>query len=370
MKKSLLALAVLGAFTGVASAQSSLTIYGKVDQAFGHKAGENDAYWADSGARSRLGFKGTEDLGGGLKANFVLEHSLNPDEGTSYNSCASNYGKNKDGSVNTAVINTSCSNQLWHGQSWVGLSHSTYGSLAIGRQYTAAFSLAQNTIDPFNGDGHASLRNVLLVNEDVGVKNKDGVSTTVAGLNDTRYDNSIRYDYSGYGINAALSLVQRGDKANGPDDKGERSLSAAVNYTMGKLFLAAGVENKANAVAPTSTTPWSGVGSYLVTLGTKYDFGFATVSAGYSTGAKDAETDVSGWLIGARVPFGKADLKVGYASSKIDGADRLGKTAIGVDYNLSKRTKVYADYARVSGDATQNMVTSKNAWLVGLQTNF
>jgi len=345
MKKSLLALAVLGAFTGVASAQSSLTIYGKVDQAFGHKAGENDAYWADSGARSRLGFKGTEDLGGGLKANFVLEHSLNPDEGAA-----------------NALF--------WHGQAWVGLSHSTYGSLAIGRQYTAAFSLAQNTIDPFNGDGYASLRDVMLANEQVGSSGK-------AGLDEIRYNNSIRYDYSGYGINAAVSLKQRGNTTDEPDGKGDRGMSAAVNYTMGKLFLAAGVENTANAKAPgtvtstgTKTTAWTGVGSYLVTLGAKYDLGFATVSAGYSTGAADANTDVNGWLIGARVPFGKADLKVGYASSKIDNADSLGKLAIGVDYNLSKRTKVYADYARVSGDATQNMTTTKNAWLVGLQTNF
>jgi predicted porin len=338
MKKSLLALAVLGAFTGVASAQSSLTIYGKVDQAFGHKAGENDAYWADSGARSRLGFKGTEDLGGGLKANFVLEHSLNPDEGAA-----------------NALF--------WHGQAWVGLSHSTYGSLAIGRQYTAAFSLAQNTVDPFNGDGYASLRDVMLVNEEVGSSGK-------AGLNEIRYNNSIRYDYSGYGINAALSLKQRGNTTDEPDGKGDRSMSAAVNYTMGKLFLAAGVENTANAAFNTTTMAWSGVGSYLVTLGAKYDLGFATVSAGYSTGAKDANTDVSGWLIGARVPYGRADFKVGFASSKVDGADGLNKFAMGVDYNLSKRTKVYADYARLGGDATQNMTTTKNAWLIGLQTNF
>jgi predicted porin len=215
----------------------------------------------------------------------------------------------------------------------------------------------------FNGDGYASLRDVMLANEEVGSSGK-------AGLNEIRYNNSIRYDYSGYGINAAVSLKQRGNTTDEPDGKGDRSMSAAVNYTMGKLFLAAGVENTANAAFDATAKAWSGVGSYLVTLGAKYDLGFATVSAGYSTGAKNADTDVNGWLIGARVPFGKADLKVGYASSKIDNADSLGKLAIGVDYNLSKRTKVYADYARVSGDATQNMTTTKNAWLVGLQTNF
>lgn len=332
MKKSLLALAVLGAFTGVASAQSSLTIYGKVDQAFGHKAGAEISTWSDSGARSRLGFKGTEDLGGGLKANFVLEHSLNPDEGAS-----------KDTSM------------FWHGQSWVGLSHSTYGSLGVGRQYTAAFSLIQDTIDPFNGGGYAELRSMLLVNDDTGVGTK-------AGLTEVRYNNSLRYDYSGYGINAALSLGERkNDGVTFTNKETDRPLSAAVNYTMGALFVGAGVENP------------EGDGNYLVTLGAKYNMGFATVSAGYSTGTIDnagtAAADVNGWLIGARVPFGKADLKVGYASSKIDGAESMGKLAIGVDYNLSKRTKVYADYARYSGDAVDG-VEQKNAFLVGIQTNF
>jgi len=333
MKKSLLALAVLGAFTGVASAQSSLTIYGKVDQAFGHKAGADISTWADSGARSRLGFKGTEDLGGGLKANFVLEHSFNPDDGTALSSTT-----------------------FWHGQSTVGLSHSTYGSLNIGRQYTAAFSLIQNTIDPFNGDGYANLRDVMLLRDGTG-------ASTSAGLTEVRYNNSVRYDYSGYGVNFAVSVGERAN--NGVNDytnnNTDRPFSAAVNYTMGALFVGAGVENP------------EGDGSYLVTLGAKYNLGFGTVSAGYSTGTKDtigaAAADVSGWLIGARVPFGKADLKVGYASSKIDGADRMGKASIGVDYNLSKRTKVYADYARYSGDAVSG-VDQKNAFLVGLQTNF
>lgn len=330
MKKSLLALAVLGAFTGVASAQSSLTIYGKVDQAFGHKAGTEISTWSDSGARSRLGFKGSEDLGGGLKANFVLEHSLNPDEGTA-----------------NALF--------WHGQSWVGLSHSTYGSLGIGRQYTATFSLIQNTIDPFNGDGYAELRSMLLVNDGTGAGTK-------AGLVEVRYNNSLRYDYSGYGINAALSLGERkNDGVTFTNKESDRPLAAAVNYTMGGLFVGAGVENP------------EGDGNYLVTLGAKYNMGFATVSAGYSTGTVDnagaAASDVNGWLIGARVPFGKADLKVGYASSKIDGAESMGKMAIGVDYNLSKRTKVYADYARYSGDAVDG-VEQKNAFLVGIQTNF
>ena len=81
MKKSLLALAVLGAFAGAASAQSSVTLYGKLDLGFAKAAGSADKQVAD-GSRSRVGFRGVEDLGGGLKALFQFEHRFNPDDGT------------------------------------------------------------------------------------------------------------------------------------------------------------------------------------------------------------------------------------------------------------------------------------------------
>lgn len=132
MKKSLLALAVLGAFAGAASAQSSVTLYGKLDLGFAKAAGSADKQVAD-GSSSRVGFRGVEDLGGGLKALFQFEHRFNPDTGT--------------------VTNTA----FWHGLSTVGLGGS-FGTVNLGRQYTAAYSLATGVIDPFGGDTVAGLR--------------------------------------------------------------------------------------------------------------------------------------------------------------------------------------------------------------------
>src|SRR5207248_624333 len=100
MKKSLLALAVLGAFAGAASAQSSVTIYGSLDQAVargnGGTAGNNGgpagnpsvtnngkAWFLQQSNASRLGFRGNEDLGGGLSAQFQIEHRFTPDDGNS-----------------------------------------------------------------------------------------------------------------------------------------------------------------------------------------------------------------------------------------------------------------------------------------------
>src|SRR5450830_737338 len=117
MKKSLIALSVLAAISGVAQAQSSVTIYGVVDMAFQaeSKAGVKK-YAIDSGeqAGSRLGFKGTEDLGGGLKAIFDIEAGILGDSGASQGGLT--FGR----------------------QSWVGLT-GDFGTVKAGRQYTPQF---------------------------------------------------------------------------------------------------------------------------------------------------------------------------------------------------------------------------------------
>jgi len=344
MKKSLLALAVLVAFTGAASAQSSLTISGFINQAYGHQVNEKISYWSDDGAGSRLAFSGTEDLGGGLKAKFVLEQRFTPNNG---NEAA-------------AGANTGTTGTLFAGQSYVALSSATLGTIGAGRQYTPTFSLTQNTIDPFQGDGYAALRGILIVNDAAGT---GAGNTTKAGIAAVRYDNSLRYDYSGYGVNAAIAIADRSTNSNVTynNTKGAgKPWSAAVNYTLGSLFLTAGLENPV------------GTGDYLATFGGAYNFGVALVSAGFSTGTQDAtgqNPHVSSAIIGARVPFGKTTLKVGYGTSKIEWQNRVDKGSIGVDYNLSTRTKVFADYARYSGAAVASSV-NKNAYNIGIQHNF
>lgn len=126
MKKALLALAVLGAFTGTASAQTNVTIYGLLDAGIRYRdngAADNNTTWGvDSGqaSSSRLGLRGTKDLGSSLSAIFTLESGLNLDDGT--------LGQGIAGSANTPAMT-----RLFGRQAFVGLA-GNFGAVKFGRQ--------------------------------------------------------------------------------------------------------------------------------------------------------------------------------------------------------------------------------------------
>lgn len=317
MKKSLLALAVLGAFAGAASAQSSVTVYGFVNLGVGKPIGTTDKQVLD-GAGSRLGFRGVEDLGGGLKALFGMEHRFDPDTGNQNNAT-----------------------RFWQGYSTVGLS-GPFGTVNLGRQYTPTFSLIQNQIDPFGGDNQGALR-------------QTGLQIGPAKI---RVADSIRYDFSANGFNFAASIAESGATNPGgvPEDK---PYAFALNYAAGPLFLGAGYENPADA------------DDNLWTIGGRYNFGFATFSAGYSKGKTDADLTIKGWLVGVVVPLGGGDLKAGYAKNDLDSvvgdSTDLTKWSVGYHYYMSKRTKVFGEYAKAGGDRA---VGPKTGYNLGIQHNF
>ena len=289
MKKSLLALAVLGAFAGAASAQSSVTLYGKLDLGFAKAAGSADKQVAD-GSSSRVGFRGVEDLGGGLKAMFQFEHRFNPDDGTVTNAA------------------------FWHGISTVGLGGS-FGTVNLGRQYTAAFSLITNVIDPFGGDTVAGLRG-------------ESLTKSVARL---RTDNSVRYDGAFGGLKVAADIAET--PAGGVD----RPYSVAAQYAAGPFMVAASYDN------PT------GANDNLATLGGSYTFGPAKVSLGIGRGDNNSNVRVKQALAGVTVSVGAAgQVLAGYAQEEVGTADATKKVSLGYRHNLSKRTQLYTDVTRVN----------------------
>lgn len=291
MKKSLLALAVLGAFAGAASAQSSVTLYGKLDLGFAKAAGSADKQVAD-GSRSRVGFRGVEDLGGGLKAMFQFEHRFNPDDGTVTNAA------------------------FWHGISTVGLGGS-FGTVNLGRQYTAAFSLATDVIDPFGGYTVAGLRD-------------ESLTKSVARL---RTDNSVRYDGAFGGLKVAADIAET--PAGGVD----RPYSVAAQYAAGPFMVAASYDN------PT------GANDNLTTLGGSYTFGPAKVSLGLGRGKTDETNSrtVKQALAGVTVSVGAAgQVLAGYAQQEVGTDDATKKVSLGYRHNLSKRTQLYTDVTRVN----------------------
>ena len=327
MKSRLLILA-LGMCAGATWAQSTSTviIYGKIDLGIGKSIGSTSKQVFDAGNTntSRIGFRGTEDMGGGYAAIFGLEHRFRPDTG-----------------MDTTVSAALPGGRFWQGYSLVGL-RTPLGTVSLGRQYTPTFSLVQNQIDPWGAETVAALRGT-------GMLASPGIAAT-------RFADSVRYDNT-LGPVSFGAAVAESDNADAPGPK--RPYAIAASYTAGPLYLAAGYENPA------------GVNDYLWNVGARYVIGPATLAAGYSRGRTNANADMVGWLVGVTFVVGAGEVKVGYGQTESDpaGASPKAKTAqkvgIGYHYWLSKRTKVYADLAHDS----KNTI-SKSAYDIGVQHNF
>jgi len=290
MKKTLIALAALAA-TGAAFAQSSVTLSGAVDVSYGKLIGQDKATMSEVHG-SRIRFVGSEDLGGGLKANFGLEERFRVDDGTE-----------------TGV--------RFNGYSTVGLSGG-FGSVNFGRQYTAAFTNANNQADPWGGDTAGALRAI-------------GMQTTYV-----RTANSIRYDGAFGAVKVAASVGLKEGAATKNDT------SFAVSYAAGPLAVGLGQDNGADD------------GDTLNIFAT-YDLGVAKLAFGLGNKETGAGVETKGWLIGATIPAGPGTARVGYARAKNDttGVTTNSKMSIGYVYPLSKRTRLEADFGRDSKAATE-----------------
>jgi predicted porin len=258
MKKSLIALAVLAA-SGAAMAQSSVTLYGVADAGVTYLNGADNWSGVTSGNNltSRLGFRGVEDLGGGLKANFVLEGGFNLDNGDG----ASGYAGAKAGE-----------GFQFKRRSTVGLSGG-FGEVRMGRELTAAYN-ATARYDVFGSVGIGQSR----LWADGGVVDASANATAVT--TNQRISNALTYvspDFSGFkfGLNYGF-----GETTASNSDSGY--LGAGLMYDNGPLSLGLGLErlnNGANSVAASDIDAWS--------LGGSYDFGVAKLLAGYRQSTVD-----------------------------------------------------------------------------------
>ena len=356
MKKTLIALAALAA-TG-AFAQSSVSVYGVVDASYNY-ASSGSLNAASMGSSqlgsSKLGFMGTEDLGGGLAAVFKLEGGLANDSG---NGKASNTNNQSTGGVTVGgagptVANAATTNVGLNGTqglvfqrySFVGLKGG-FGELHLGREYVSSFQHGQGAVDPFGTNGPADSTQLAY---QVG---KNSGKTLGAAQNITNISNMITYTSPSMGGASGGLQLYMGENTQGSataTDNGS-GYSAFVDYTGGPLFVT--LAQSVTKFVSTATD-----GDYLVrALSASYDFGMAKVAftntheeAAYlgSTPKNDSN------LIGVTVPMGALTLKASYinavrnsgaAGAKDEKGDLLG---LGVDYALSKRTKVYATYANV-----------------------
>ena len=351
MKKSLIALAVLAA-SGAAMAQSSVTLYGVADAGVTYLNGADNWSGVTSGNNltSRLGFRGVEDLGGGLKANFVIEGGFNLDNGDG----ASGYAGAKAGE-----------GFQFKRRSTVGLSGG-FGEVRMGRELTAAFN-ATARYDVFGSVGIGQSR----LWADGGVLDASG--TPVANQNGTsrvttnqRISNALTYvspDFSGFKVGLNYGF---GETTTGNSDSGY--LGAGLMYDNGPLSLGLGLErlnSGLNSDAVSDIDAWS--------LGGSYDFGVAKLLAGYRVSTVDratGENKRSGAYLAATAPVGAGTVRVSYNRYENELANVKGKAdqfAVGYVYGLSKRTSVYGTYAYIKNKDNGSTFNLSND--VGVKTN-
>jgi predicted porin len=343
MKKTVFALAMLSAFAGgAAAAESSVTIYGIVDAGVVHEdkgAAASDA--KPGGAKtslnsglqsgSRLGFKGSEDLGGGLSAIFTLENGFNVDDGTTTQSITVPATK-------TAPAQTQ--SRLFGRQAWVGLSGG-FGALKLGRQNTP-MRTAVESIDPFGIGMAGSLDKYF---------NDNG-----GGF---RMDNAVNYMTPALGGFFAQAAYGFGETAG--DTSASRQVGFSTGYADGPINALVAYHNINGDVA-------TGGSNRTTLVGATYDFKVAKVNFGYEWSKADnlagvTTGDARDLMIGGSVPFGASAVIGSYIRHKNQLASDGGYNhlAFGYTYSLSKRTNLYASLGRTSNDSA----SAKNVDLAG-----
>jgi predicted porin len=304
MKKSLLALAALTAFVGAASAQSSVTLYGRLDASVGKGIG-SDQKSMGNGSGSRFGVRGVEDLGGGLSAVFQLEHRFDSDTGMQ------------------------STTRFWHGRSIVGLKGG-FGQVVFGREYTTAFLMNQLTSDPWGWDTIVA-----------GTLGGEGLTNRITGgaIAKVRNDSSVTYNVGSGGFSFGAQIAEGSDTlVNVPN----RPMNFAVAYKGGPLTASFGYEVTGEEAA--AKAKW-------MSMNLTYNLGFAKLGGFYGTGNTAADADHRSYMLTATAPVGGGEFRFAYGklTNKTADVDATKGFALGYHYFMSKRTTLYADVARNTG---------------------
>jgi predicted porin len=365
-----------------------VTVYGKLDAGYSDRKSETSANTTAKGASvvfnahetSRFGLRGTEDLGGGLKANFVIETQIGDDNS---NSVASLQGT-------TAVNDEAIGGRAL----WVGVSGS-FGEVRIGNQnafskdYVAAYSASggSNVIgDPTMAAGRAVEKTAklgLLDSRYYGISyatNAMSGFTAKVMLVSDKQDNVT--------INSATSAVAQTTSVSA----GEKNLTGqefALQFAQGPFAAAASYgQYEINGTVSASNFSFTSAESATVqkqdvmSLNASYDLGvaklfakFADVKSKQDGGSETTNAKATSTVVGARVPFGKTTFIANYAMGDYESV--AGTTSfddsgyqLGVEYALSKRTKAYAIYGATETDISATTKEKDTQLAFGLIHNF
>ncbi len=380
MKKSHLALALLATFAGTAAAQSNVTLFGLVDVNITHyTAGDNSNAISTANPTgagkapsrtamedgttngmngSRWGIRVTEELGGGWSAGTLLESGFDLSQGSSFQG-----------------------GRLFGRQAFLFVNSTTLGNLRLGRQYVLSDNLLGYGAPFGTGMG-------LLGNPSTGVVNNGRSVATI--LNPSRADNVVQYttpNFAGF-----TGAIQYAPDENTFDD----FYGVAVNYNRGPINVGVSYEWNKQRLAPNDKV------NKTLSVGANYDFGFLKLLAAYQKVddlrvslngiaggvsqrlvGQGAQTltinDQDAWVAGVEVPIGKITrVALLYTTIDYDGAPTaagqpssysLGKTALELKHDLSRRTFLYAGVSQASGDLSDH-ITAYRQYQVGFQHRF
>lgn len=354
MKKTLIA---LGAVASSAMAQSSVTLYGIVDLglvkqskadtnlALGGVGMTNKELNVAQATKSRIGFRGVEDLGGGLSVKFDLEHRFKPDTGE------------QNGA------------SFWD-KSIVGITSQTFGEVTLGRDYMPLF-YSQYLLDPWLNQGIAELGASTYAWAGY-ARSGGGALGLAQDTRGARYNNGIFYKAQAAGFTAILGASLNETDVDGTSNR----YGINVMYNAGPLFITAAYDQDeaqstlANLPAPLSAlngqTAIADESVFLI--GVAYDFGFIKPRLSYTeatlqqvngfgvSGVTTKEIKPTAWTLAATMPTSSGLVKMGYQSMDYDFADlKTTKFSVGYEHTLSKRTALYVDLTsgKFKSDATQ-----------------
>lgn len=330
MKKTLIALAVLSSVAGIASAQSNVTLYGRLDAGLGKAFGGQSQMIGNYKETSMWGVRGQEDLGGGLKASFNFEQGVNIEDGALTGGAAG----------------------AWNRAAWLAIGGG-FGEFAMGRMTTAQ----NRTMGTFDLNGTANNTSAL---KNLGL-DADG------SLGGNRANSQFMFtspNLSGFQARAAVVMKQdKAAPAAGAADTRKGSYQLAASYKTGPLSLGAVVQSKMAEGANNRT-------GYA--LGARYDFKSFLVSALYTQ--DESKTTGKGFGLGLSVPLGA--WVVGAQVARITdnpNPARDGATAyeLFANYHLSKRTMMYAGYGGLnSAGKVAKGTTGSSTFGVGLVHKF